>query len=105
MPESETFAWTTGGSVVSALALYAVGARVGRERVGVFVGITFVGSLAWNTLLIAAGYLLAGRWTLVAAYVGAYSQAVLVGVAVLLTVVAARRAVTGRRRPIPAEQT
>lgn len=155
----EAIAWTTAGSLVGALALYMLGARIGRERVvriadrlplvdvadivraegwferhgsravllgrmiplvrslvsipagvggmplGVFVAYTVVGSLAWNTMLIGAGYLLAARWALVAAYAGAYSRAVLVGAVLLLAAAAVRRTVTRRRRPISMEET
>ena len=143
--------WTTAGSVVGAVALYYVGALLGRERVraiaaklplvkvsdvdktedwfakhgtkavffgrmipifrslisipaGIermplprFLGLTAAGSLAWNTALIMAGYLLGEQWHLVEQYTGYVSTAVLVlvGIAVAWFVVSR---LTGRER-------
>ncbi len=123
-------AWSTMGSIVGALALYSIGALLGRERtrrligslplvksedvvrteawfdrygpltvlVGrvipifrslisipagvtrmrpwVFLGLTAIGSLAWNTVLIIAGYVLGENWQVVETYVGVFSQIV-----------------------------
>ncbi|MEV6357539.1 DedA family protein [Streptomyces hydrogenans] len=122
--------WTTLGSVVGALALYAIGALFGRERmhavwarlplvrvsdlerteewfrrhgtkavllgrmvpvfrslisvpagvermpVLLFLLLTTVGSLVWNSVLVLAGYALGDRWELVETYVGVASKAV-----------------------------
>jgi membrane protein DedA with SNARE-associated domain len=116
--------WTTLGSVVGALALYLVGAMLGRDRtrglvarlpllkledvdkaegwfdrhgskavligrlvpvvrslisvpagvarmpVPLFIGLTAVGSLTWNSALILAGYLLGEKWHLVESSLG-----------------------------------
>ncbi|MET9154871.1 DedA family protein [Streptomyces griseoflavus] len=139
--------WTTLGSVVGALALYWIGALIGRERmytlwarlplvktsdlrrteewfarhgtkavllgrmvpifrslisvpagiermpVPVFVALTTLGSLVWNSALVLAGYWLGGRWSEVETYVGVLSKAVLV-----LAVVALAAFVTVRVR-------
>ena len=135
----EAIVWTTIGSVVGALALYGIGAALGRERfralaakvplvkisdidkteewfakhgtkavffgrmipifrsfisipagiermsVPVFLGLTTLGSLIWNTIFVMAGYLLGESWHLVEEYMGYVSKAVVV--AVLIAVV------------------
>ncbi|MFJ8444312.1 DedA family protein [Kitasatospora griseola] len=40
--------------------------------------LTAVGSLAWNTVLVMAGYVLGDRWDVVEGYVGIFSKTVLV---------------------------
>ncbi|MFJ9657327.1 DedA family protein [Streptomyces griseoflavus] len=139
--------WTTLGSVVGALALYWIGALVGRERMyalwarlplvktsdlrrteewfarhgtkavllgrmvpifrslisvpagiermpmPVFIALTTLGSLVWNSALVLAGYWLGERWSEVETYVGVLSKAVLV-----LAVVALAAFVTVRVR-------
>ncbi|MFH8756556.1 DedA family protein [Streptomyces atroolivaceus] len=123
--------WTTLGSVVGALALYWIGAGVGRERMhaiwaklplvkasdlvrteewfakhgtkAVFFGrmvpifrslisvpagvermplhlfiiLTTLGSLIWNSVLVMAGYWLGDQWEAVGTYVGVASKVVL----------------------------
>ncbi|MDX5379876.1 MAG: DedA family protein, partial [Actinomycetes bacterium] len=123
-------AWATAGSLVGALALYSIGAVLGRERtrrligslplvktedvlrteawyerngpmtvlVGrvipifrslisipagvtrmrpwVFLGLTALGSLAWNTILIVAGYVLGENWHIVEECVGIFTRIV-----------------------------
>jgi membrane protein DedA with SNARE-associated domain len=125
--------FTTVGSIVGALALYGVGAGLGRDRtravagrlplvkvqdvdkaedwfarhgpkavligrlvpvvrslisvpagvermpVPVFLMLTAVGSLMWNSLLILAGYQLGERWHLVESSVGVFQWAVVAG--------------------------
>nr|WP_051065497.1 DedA family protein [Nocardiopsis potens] len=132
----EAIVWTTIGSVVGALALYGIGAALGRERfralaakvplvkisdidkteewfakhgtkavffgrmipifrsfisipagiermsVPVFLGLTTLGSLIWNTIFVMAGYLLGESWHLVEEYMGYVSKAVVVAVLV-----------------------
>ncbi|MEW9532944.1 DedA family protein [Microbispora sp. NPDC049125] len=141
--------WTTAGSVTGALALYWVGALLGRERtvaiaarlplvktadiekaeawfarhgaktvffgrmipifrslisvpagvermpMGTFVLFTTLGSLAWNTIFVLAGYLLGENWTLVEEYAGILSKVV---VAAVVLVVAAFVTVRLRER-------
>lgn len=60
-------------------SMISVPAGVERMRVAVFLPLTAIGSLAWNTLLIVAGYQLGERWHLVEASVGVFQKAVLAG--------------------------
>lgn len=147
--------WTTVGSLVGALALYALGAWLGRERTialasripllkvsdiekterwfakhgtkavffgrmipifrslisvpagvermrpGIFLLLTGLGSLIWNTLFIMAGYGLGSQWHRITEYVGLYSKGVLVlvvlGVAAFLVSRVLRKG-KGKRR-------
>ncbi|GAB2498070.1 hypothetical protein GCM10027187_75020 [Streptosporangium sandarakinum] len=136
----EAIFWTTLGSVVGAVALYGVGALLGRARVvaiarrlplvdvsdiekteawfarhgrktvffgrmipifrslisipagvermpvPVFLALTTLGSLIWNTVFVMAGYLLGENWELVEGYAGILSKVVL-GVVALAVVV------------------
>ncbi|MER5498135.1 MULTISPECIES: DedA family protein [unclassified Streptomyces] len=59
-------------------SLISVPAGVERMRLPLFVSLTAVGSLLWNTVLVMAGYWLGDRWDLVETYVGVLSKAVLV---------------------------
>ncbi|MFE5736337.1 DedA family protein [Streptomyces celluloflavus] len=133
---SAALAWTTLGSVTGALALYGVGALLGRERtvaiasklplvrgsdiakterwfqrhgtkavfvgrmiplfrslisipagvermpIPVFLALTALGSLIWNSVFVLAGYLLGENWEEVTGYVDVYSKVVLVAAAV-----------------------
>ncbi|KUJ69811.1 hypothetical protein ACZ90_08415 [Streptomyces albus subsp. albus] len=137
--------WTTAGSVIGALALYGVGALLGRDRtlalaarlplvrpadiekterwfgrhgtkavlfgrmvpifrsmisvpagvermpLPVFLGLTTLGSLVWNTVFVLAGYALGDNWQRVTDYVSVYSKAVLA-----VTALAAAAFVLGR---------
>jgi membrane protein DedA with SNARE-associated domain len=47
-----------------------------------FTAMTALGSLAWNTLLIGAGVILGANWQRVEAWIGSYSNAVLVVIAI-----------------------
>ena len=125
--------FTTLGSVVGALALYGVGAGLGRDRtraiaaklplvkvqdvdkaedwfnrhgpkavligrlvpvvrslisvpagvermsVALFLPLTAIGSLVWNSLLILAGYQLGERWHVVESSVGIFQKLVIAG--------------------------
>ncbi|MGD9482334.1 DedA family protein [Streptomyces sp. TRM70308] len=137
--------WTTLGSVVGAVALYWVGALLGRDRMYViwgrlplvkvsdlekteawfykhgrkavffgrmvpifrslisvpagvermslplFIALTTLGSLIWNTVLVMAGYWLGDQWHVVEQYVGVFSKVVLGVVALGVLVFIARR--------------
>ncbi|MCX2967288.1 MULTISPECIES: DedA family protein [Streptomyces] len=137
--------WTTLGSVVGAVALYWVGALLGRDRMYViwgrlplvkvsdlekteawfykhgrkavffgrmvpifrslisvpagvermslplFIALTTLGSLIWNTVLVMAGYWLGEQWHVVEQYVGVFSKVVLGVVALGVLVFIARR--------------
>ncbi|MFF3784008.1 DedA family protein [Streptomyces sp. NPDC001933] len=59
-------------------SLISVPAGVERMPLPLFVTLTAVGSLVWNSVLVMAGYWLGDRWDLVETYVGVLSKAVLV---------------------------
>ncbi|MFD3522643.1 DedA family protein [Streptomyces sp. NPDC058653] len=58
-------------------SLISVPAGVERMRLPVFITLTTLGSLIWNSVLVLAGYWLGDRWDLVEKYVGVASKAVL----------------------------
>lgn len=143
--------WTTLGSVVGALALYGIGALIGRDRIyalwhrlplvktsdlerteawfaahgtkavllgrmvpifrslisvpagleqmrlPVFLALTTLGSLLWNSALVLAGYWLGEQWDLVEGYVGILSKAVAGLVVLTVAVWLAVRVREGRR--------
>lgn len=51
-------------------SLISIPAGVEKMPMKLFIAYTLVGSLAWNTILILAGYLLGEQWHLVETYVG-----------------------------------
>ncbi|MGW4998892.1 DedA family protein [Streptomyces hydrogenans] len=57
-------------------SLISVPAGVERMPVPLFLLLTTVGSLVWNSVLVLAGYALGDRWELVETYVGVASKAV-----------------------------
>lgn len=59
-------------------SLISIPAGVERMPLGLFFGLTALGSAVWNCLLIGAGYLLGNQWSLVEDYVGIFSKIVLV---------------------------
>ncbi|MFE5715606.1 DedA family protein [Streptomyces sp. NPDC056501] len=59
-------------------SLISVPAGVERMPLPVFLLLTTVGSLVWNSVLVLAGYWLGDRWDLVEGYVGVLSKVVLV---------------------------
>ncbi|WP_326764129.1 DedA family protein [Streptomyces sp. NBC_01591] len=59
-------------------SLISVPAGVERMSLPLFVTLTALGSLMWNSVLVMAGYWLGDRWDLVETYVGVLSKAVLV---------------------------
>jgi len=64
-----------------------------------YIGLTFVGTLVWNTVLIGAGWLLGENWTRVGDVVGPLSAPLLLAVVLALAVGAA---IWWRRREQPA---
>ncbi|MFD5876001.1 DedA family protein [Streptomyces sp. NPDC060322] len=66
-------------------SLISVPAGVERMPLPVFVTLTALGSLIWNSVLVMAGYWLGDRWESVGTYVGYASKAVL-GLAVVAVV-------------------
>ncbi|AOT61901.1 MULTISPECIES: DedA family protein [Streptomyces] len=83
-------------------SLISVPAGVERMSPTVFVALTSVGSLAWNSVLVLAGYWLGDQWDTVQTYVGFVSKAVVVAAAVALaayiTVRVRSRGTAGRHR-------
>ncbi|GAA3086354.1 hypothetical protein GCM10017600_57480 [Streptosporangium carneum] len=59
-------------------SLISIPAGVERMRLPVFLGLTALGSLIWNSVLVMAGYLLGDNWGVVEGYVGVFSRIVLV---------------------------
>ncbi|MZD10056.1 DedA family protein [Streptomyces sp. SID5785] len=78
-------------------SLISVPAGVERMRLPVFLVLTALGSLMWNTVLILAGYGLGDRWDLVETYVGVISKAVLAAAALAVAAYVAVR-LRGRGR-------
>ncbi|MGW0940586.1 DedA family protein [Streptomyces sp. NPDC002666] len=79
-------------------SLISVPAGLERMPMPVFLGLTAVGSLVWNSVLVMAGYWLGDRWDAVGTYVGLLSKAVLILVlaALALYVVVRVRSANGR---------
>jgi len=74
--------------------------RMGRLR---YLALTLAGSLVWNTVLIAAGYLLGSQWERVSEVVGSLSVPVVVLVAcAAVGFVVWRTRVAARRSSVPA---
>ncbi|MFE7672251.1 DedA family protein [Streptomyces albidoflavus] len=86
-------------------SLISVPAGVERMPLPLFLVLTTLGSLVWNTALVMAGYALGDRWELVETYVGLLSKAVLVLVAVALAGYVAVRVRSRRRTPAQHRRT
>ncbi|OEJ93727.1 DedA family protein [Streptomyces thermolilacinus] len=78
-------------------SLISAPAGVERMPLPVFLTLTALGSLIWNSILVLAGYWLGDRWATVETYVGLVSKAVLVLVVVALVAYVAVR-LRGARR-------
>ncbi|MFJ1588759.1 DedA family protein [Kitasatospora albolonga] len=76
-------------------SLISVPAGVERMPLPLFVGLTTVGSLVWNTVLVLAGYWLGDRWDVVGTYIGIMSKVVL-GLAALALICYVVMRVRGR---------
>ncbi|MFJ1782983.1 DedA family protein [Streptomyces anulatus] len=72
-------------------SLISVPAGVERMPLPLFVLLTTLGSLIWNSVLVMAGYRLGDQWEVVETYVGILSKAVVVLVAVALAAYVAVR--------------
>ncbi|WP_327708419.1 DedA family protein [Streptomyces sp. NBC_00464] len=79
-------------------SLISVPAGLERMPLPVFLGLTAVGSLAWNSVLVMAGYWLGDQWDTVETYVGFLSKAVLLLVLVALALYVVVRVRSGRAR-------
>ena len=84
-------------------SLISVPAGVERMRLPVFLALTTLGSLVWNTVLVMAGYWLGDQWDAVETYVGLLSKAVLVLAVLALAAYIAVR-VRSRKRPADAAE-
>jgi len=78
-------------------SLISVPAGVERMPLPVFLILTTLGSLIWNSVLVMAGYWLGNQWEAVETYVGILSKVVLVLVVVALVLYVAVR-LRGRNR-------
>ncbi len=94
-----------GGSIVLfarvvplARSVVSIPAGILKMPLGRFTLLTTVGSAAWNTLLIGAGWTLGNNWTRVSDAVGQYSNVVLVLSLVAVVVLLGRWAIMRRRR-------
>ncbi|EHQ51460.1 alkaline phosphatase [Ectothiorhodospira sp. PHS-1] len=56
-----------------------------------FVGLTFLGTFAWNTVLALTGYALGAKWSLLEPYLGFYGSLVFVLVLAVVAIFMARR--------------
>jgi membrane protein DedA with SNARE-associated domain len=159
---AEVLIWTTLGSVVGALALYGIGAALGRERtraivkavplvdvadvdrteswflrhgrkavffgrmiplfrslisvpagvtrmnLALFLALTTLGSVIWNTVFVLAGYLLGENWHVVEPWADGFQLVVVVAVVLAVAAFVAKRVVRireHRRRVARGEAT
>lgn len=79
-------------------SLISVPAGVERMRLPVFISLTTLGSLLWNSVLVLAGYWLGDQWHLVETYVGVVSKVVLVLVVLAVVTYAVVRLRSGSGR-------
>lgn len=79
-------------------SLISVPAGVERMRLPVFISLTTLGSLLWNSVLVLAGYWLGDQWHLVETYVGVVSKVVLVLVVLSVVTYAVVRLRSGSGR-------
>ncbi|MFF3646274.1 DedA family protein [Streptomyces sp. NPDC002564] len=79
-------------------SLISVPAGVERMRLPVFLALTTLGSLVWNSVLVLAGYWLGDQWDAVEVYVGLLSKVVLVLAVAAVALYLALR-VRSRKRP------
>lgn len=87
-------------------SLISIPAGIEKMPMKLFVIYTTVGSLAWNTILISAGYLLGEQWHLVETYVGILQYVVIAAVLIFVTYFVVTRLKKRRARKsakIPAE--
>ena len=74
------------GSVPFARSVVSIPAGTSRMPPARFAVLTALGSGVWNAVLIGAGYLLGANWARVSGWVGAYSDVVLVAVAIMAAI-------------------
>ena len=73
-------------------SLISVPAGIERMNLPLFVLLTTLGSLLWNSIFVVAGYLLGAQWHRIEAVAGWFSNAVVGLIAVVLVVFLGRRA-------------
>ncbi|MEV7198163.1 DedA family protein [Streptomyces sp. NPDC093510] len=78
-------------------SLISVPAGVERMRLPLFLALTTLGSLVWNSVLVMAGYWLGDQWDAVETYVGLLSKAVLILVVGAVAVYVAVRVRSGKQ--------
>ncbi|GAA1878743.1 DedA family protein [Lapillicoccus jejuensis] len=72
-------------------SMISVPAGIQRMPLPLFLGLTALGSLVWNTVFVTAGYLLGESWYLVEDYAGIVQKLVVAAVTVAAVVVVVRR--------------
>lgn len=63
-------------------SLISIPAGIERMRLPLFIGLTALGSLIWNTIFIVAGYMLGENWHTVEEYAGVFQKLVIAAVLV-----------------------
>ena len=79
-------------------SLISIPAGLERMNFWLFTLFTAIGSLIWNTIFIMGGYLLGANFHLISEYADAFSNVVLIVVAIVLAVWVTARIVRNRRR-------
>lgn len=78
-------------------SLISIPAGFRRMPIGAFTLYTLIGSLVWNTVLIAAGYLLAEQWEKVLEYTEPFQTLVIALIGALVVALVIRKVVLTRR--------
>lgn len=78
-------------------SLISIPAGFRRMPLGTFTIFTLIGSLVWNTVLIAAGYLLAEQWEELLEYTEPFQTLVMVLIGVLVVALVVRKVVLTKR--------
>jgi membrane protein DedA with SNARE-associated domain len=78
-------------------SLISIPAGFRRMPLVTFTFFTLIGSLVWNTILIAAGYVLADQWERILDYTEPFQTVVVMVIVVLVVVLAVRKVVQTRR--------
>jgi membrane protein DedA with SNARE-associated domain len=84
-------------------SLISIPAGFRRMPLGAFIIFTLLGSLAWNTVLIIAGYLLAEQWEKVLDYTEPFQYVVITVLGALVVALIVRKVVLVRRERIAEE--
>jgi membrane protein DedA with SNARE-associated domain len=84
-------------------SLISIPAGFRRMPLVTFTVFTLIGSLVWNTILIAAGYVLADQWERILDYTEPFQTVVVMVIVVLVVALVVRTVVQTRRRRIAEE--